>query len=109
MAEKTSELQYNFLSPEVHLMLGKRSTAGSVLSAIIIYSIFVPSTTVFSQDLVASEEIGGGGSSVFVFRESRKKAQVKAAAGGGVADRAGRGGGSRRRIDSRKGSGWPTR
>ena len=79
-------------------MSSKRSTAGSVLSAIIVFSFLAPGLRVFSQDLVATEEIGGG-SSVFVFRDSRKKPQVKAAAGSGVMARAGRGG-SKKRIDS---------
>src|SRR3954471_7346009 len=79
-------------------MVGKR-TSTSVVSAILIVAILTPAMRVYSQDLVASEDIAGGGSSVFVFRESRKKPQVKAAAGGGGGVRAGRGG-SGKRIDT---------
>jgi len=81
-------------------MRGKRTTIGSTLSAILIFSMFAPFMRVSAQDIVASEDIGGGRSSVFVFRESRKKPQVKAAAGAGMVVRSGRGGGSRKPIDS---------
>jgi len=79
-------------------MLRKRKTVCYFLSAIVIFSMLAPATRIYSQDIVAAEDIGGG-SSVFVFRESRKKPQVKAAAGGGMVVRAGRGGASKR-IDS---------
>jgi superkiller protein 3 len=79
-------------------MFGKRSTAASAMAAGLVVSLLAPFVNLFSQDLVATEDIGGG-SSVFVFRESAKKPQVKAAGGSGVLARAGRGGG-RRHIDS---------
>ena len=79
-------------------MIGKRSRAASAMAAGLLVSLLAPFVNLYSQDLVATEEIGGG-SSVFVFRDSSKKPQVKAAGGSGVLGRAGRGGG-RRHIDS---------
>ena len=79
-------------------MFGKRP-ASAVTSLVLIFAFVCPFSTLYCQDLVASEDIGGG-SSVFVFRESARKPQVKAAAGGGGIARAARGGGSRKRIDS---------
>src|SRR4029079_8605058 len=79
-------------------MFRKRLTS-SLISLLLMFAVLSPVSNLYSQDLVASEEIGGG-SSVFVFRESARKPQVKAAAGGGGIARAARGGGSRKRIDS---------
>lgn len=67
------------------------------LAFIVVYSVFfslLPNARpVYSQDLVATEDLAGG-SSVFVFRESRKKSQSRGGGGrasGGASDGGGSG------------------
>ena len=59
-------------------MFNKRLSA-SLVSVTLIFTMIAPGLRVYSQDVVANEDIGGG-SSVFVFREGSKKPHVKAAA-----------------------------
>lgn len=71
---------------------------GSIFSLLLIVSLLAPAISVWSQDLIANEDIGGG-SSVFVFRQSAKKSQMKSAAGGRITTFAGKGSSTRKPIN----------